>query len=243
MIVYQDIGKGAPIVFIHGLGSKKEAWTPQHVLANHYRLIIPDLRGHGKSPIDTEITIKNFALDIIYLLDYLNIPSATICGLSLGGIIAQEIYWQRPEKVNGLILANTTSYVPFLLTYNAIQHSKRLLWRDKEQLRTHIVQSALYNQSFKEEALDSFQIRDTYIECARAPVGINYFTILPLIQMPVLLVGSSHDQVTPFFNIVMMSNFIKNSQTILFKNTGHLSNIEQKEAFNEAVEQFLQRVG
>ncbi|WP_428910198.1 alpha/beta fold hydrolase [Niallia sp. Krafla_26] len=243
MIVYQDIGKGIPIVFIHGLGSKKEAWEPQHELASHYRLIIPDIRGHGETAIDRDITVKNFALDIIHLLDYLQIPSAYICGLSLGGIIAQEIFWQRPEKVSGLILANTTSYIPVLLSYHSIQRSKQLMMHSKERLRTRIVQTALYNQSFKEEALNGFQIRDTYIDCAKAPIGINYFSILPIIHKPVLLIGGRHDRVTPFLNMVMMGNLIRHSQTILFENTGHLSNIEQKEAFNEAVDQFLQRVG
>ena len=240
MIIYQDIGKGTPIVFIHGLGSKKEAWKPQHELAHDYRLIIPDIRGHGETTMERELTIKNFALDIIYLLDFLNIPSAFICGLSLGGIIAQEIYWQCPEKVKGLILANTTSYVPVLLSFHTIQRSKQLIRHDKEQLRMQIVQNALYNQSLQEEALDGFYIRESYIDCARAPIGINYFSILPFINKPVLLIGGRHDNITPFFNMIMMSYFIKNSQTILFEDTGHLSNIEQKEAFNEAVDQFLQ---
>ncbi|WP_338471144.1 alpha/beta hydrolase [Niallia sp. XMNu-256] len=243
MIVYQDIGKGIPIVFIHGLGSKKEAWEPQHELANHFRLIIPDLRGHGDTALDQDITLKNFALDIIYLLDYLKIPKAFICGLSLGGIIAQEIYWQRPEKVSGLVLANTTSYIPALFSYNTIQRSKQLLHNDRERLRTQIVETSLHNQEYKEEATKVFKIRDSYLDCARAPIGINYFMILPMINKPVLLIGSSHDRVTPFLNVMMMRNFIKDSKIILFKNTGHLSNIERKEAFNDAISQFLCSVG
>ncbi len=243
MIVYQDIGKGIPIVFIHGLGSKKEAWRPQHELADHYRLIIPDLRGHGETQLDHGITVKNFALDIIHLLDYLNIPTAFICGLSLGGMIAQEIYWQRPERVSGLILANTASYIPVLLSYSTIQLSRHLFLHDRDQLRARIVETALYNQSCKIEALEAFQIRDSYIESARAPIGINYFTILPLINKPVLLICGSHDIVTPYQNAVLMNSFLKNSQLILFNNTGHLSNIEQKEAFNEAVSQFLLKAG
>ena len=125
MLVYQDIGKGTPLVMIHGLGSKKEAWEPQHELANLFRLILPDLRGHGETKLDQDLSIKNFAIDIIHLLDFLHIPSAYICGLSLGGIIAQEIYRQHPERVKGLILANTTSYIPALLTYSSIHRSQR----------------------------------------------------------------------------------------------------------------------
>ena len=112
MLTYKDLGQGTPIVLLHGLGSTKEAWVSQHELANKYRLIIPDLRGHGETVINENFTIKNFALDIIQLLEHLNIPSAFICGFSFGGIVAQELYKQRPDLVKGLILSNTTSYIP-----------------------------------------------------------------------------------------------------------------------------------
>jgi 3-oxoadipate enol-lactonase len=132
MLSYNDLGTGTPIVLIHGLGSKKEAWIPQHELANRYRLIIPDLRGHGETIMNEDLTIKNFALDIINLLEYLKISSAFICGLSLGGIVAQELYKQRPEIVRGLILSNTTSYIPFFLANGIIHLSNQLLQTDQQ---------------------------------------------------------------------------------------------------------------
>ena len=73
MLTYKDLGSGTPIVLLHGLGSTKEAWVSQHELANKYRLIIPDLRGHGETVINENFTIKNFALDIIQLIEHLNI--------------------------------------------------------------------------------------------------------------------------------------------------------------------------
>lgn len=242
MLVYQDIGKGTPLVMIHGLGSKKEAWEPQYELANLYRLILPDLRGHGETELDQDLSIKNFAIDIIHLLDFLHIPSAYICGLSLGGIIAQEIYRQHPERVKGLILANTASYIPALLTYSSIRHSQHLLQYDKQRLLTYIVEMSLYNPSYKEEAMRTFQLRDTYASCAMAPVGVNYYTILPTIKKPVLLIGSIHDRVTPIINILSMSYFIQDVQSVYFNHTGHLSNIEKKEPFNKAISDFLKKV-
>jgi 3-oxoadipate enol-lactonase len=242
MLVYQDIGKGTPLVMIHGLGSKKEAWEPQHGLADHYRLILPDLRGHGETKLAQDLSVKNFALDIIHLLDLLEIPSAYICGLSLGGIVAQEIYRQHPERVKGLILANTTSYIPALLTYSSICHSHHLLHYDKHRLLNLIVETSLYDHSYKEEAMDTFQLRDTYSSCAMAPVGINYYPVLPTINKPVLLIGSTHDRITPLINILSMSYFIQDVQSVYFNHTGHLSNIERKEPFNQAISDFLKKV-
>src|SRR3954447_16392816 len=148
MLSYNDLGSGIPIVLIHGLGSKKEAWIPQHELANHYRLVIPDLRGHGETVMNEDFTIKNFALDIINLLEHLNIPAAFICGLSLGGIVAQEIYKQKPEVVKGLILSNTTSYIPVMIATSMIYLSHRLFQTDHQRLIDHIVTTSLYDQSY-----------------------------------------------------------------------------------------------
>ena len=239
MLTYNDLGAGTPIVLLHGLGSKKEAWHPQHVLANQYRLVIPDLRGHGETAINENFTIKNFALDIINLLEHLNIPSAFICGLSLGGIVAQEIYKQCPEIVKGLILSNTTAYIPFAVANSMINLSYRLFKKDQQKLIEHIVVTGLYDKSYKEEARKAFQIRDTYMQSARAPIGINYFSVLPTIRKPVLLIGSTHDKVTPSLNIYLMKTFIRRAYIAILKNTGHLSNIERRDLFNQYIRDFI----
>ena len=142
MLTYKDLGSGTPIVLLHGLGSTKEAWVSQHELANKYRLIIPDLRGHGETVINENFTIKNFALDIIQLIEHLNIPSAFICGFSFGGIVAQELYKQRPDLVKGLILSNTTSYIPPFFASNMINMSQ-------QDLIEHILSTGLYDESYQ----------------------------------------------------------------------------------------------
>ncbi|WP_394238069.1 alpha/beta fold hydrolase [Niallia oryzisoli] len=240
MLAYNDFGSGIPLVLIHGLGSRKEAWCPQYELAEHFRLIIPDLRGHGETGLDNNITVRNFAKDIIKLLDYLCIPSAFIGGLSLGGIVAQELYKQRPELVRGLILSNTTSYIPSLLAFQSITSASIQLRKGRrEKLVDQIVKTSLYDHSYQEEAIDAFYIRDTYLKSAWAPVGVNYFPILPTIKKPVLLIGSTHDRVTPYANIFLMRTYIRNVRTALLKKTGHLSNIERKEEFNQYIRDFI----
>jgi pimeloyl-ACP methyl ester carboxylesterase len=239
MLKYNDLGTGTPVVLIHGLGSKKEAWEPQHELASKHRLIIPDMRGHGETEINEDLTVKNFALDIINLLNHLDIPSAFICGFSLGGIVAQELFKQRPDMVKGLILSNTTSYIPSILANSIINESTKLLQKGEHNLVEHIVTRGLYDKVYKEEARKAFYIRDTYLESAKAPVGLNYFTVLATINKPVLLIGSTHDKVTPYLNIYLMKAFLKQAQHTILKNTGHLSNIEQKDLFNQYVTNFI----
>src|SRR6478735_10307343 len=103
---------GEPLVFIHGLGEVKEGWSNQFEFANQYDLIIPDLRGHGEYITAGEISIKNFAYDVISLLKELGIESAHICGLSMGGMVTQEIYRQAPEMCRSLMLVSTFHFVP-----------------------------------------------------------------------------------------------------------------------------------
>ena len=232
MLTYKDLGSGTPIVLLHGLGSTKEAWVSQHELANKYRLIIPDLRGHGETVINENFTIKNFALDIIQLIEHLNIPSAFICGFSFGGIVAQELYKQRPDLVKGLILSNTTSYIPPFFASNMINMSQ-------QDLIEHILSTGLYDESYREEARKTFHIRDTYMESMKASIGVNYLSLLTTIKKPVLLIGSTHDKVTPSLNLYLMKTFIWRAQIAILKDTGHLSNIEKKDLFNQHIKDFI----
>lgn len=237
MLEHIDVGDGEAILFIHGLGSKKEAWTPQLSLAEKYRLIIPDLRGHGETEIDGDITMEDFAADIIELLDIKGIEQIFVCGLSLGGIVAQELFKQQPRLVKGFILANTTSYIIPMFADRVIEEA--VLHYHEDSFVDKIVRKGLYNRSFVEKAKEAFLIRDSYPASAEAPLGKNYFPLLTHIKQPVLLLGSSHDKVTPILNMWSMKLFLPHAHIKIFWETGHLSNIEKYEEFNQAIDEFV----
>lgn len=237
LLSYTDTGEGTPIVFIHGLGCRKEAWNPQLELANKHRLIIPDLRGHGETELSDKLTIRNFAKDIIKLLEQLNIKSAYICGLSLGGIVAQEIHMQRPDLVKGLILANTTSHISQMFANEMIAKMTRLY--NDGRLLDYISSRGVFDQSYKQHAMNAFNIRDTYLIAAKAGIGKNYYPYLSLIEKSVLLIGSSQDRITPVTEMYMMRYYIRNAKLFVFDNAGHMSNIEQPKKFNKLVDEFI----
>lgn len=239
MLAYDDLGSGEVIVLIHGLGSRKESWTPQHDLAKGYRLIIPDLRGHGKTKNTKNITVANFAKDIVKLLEFLEIGQAYICGLSLGGIVAQEFYKQRPDMVKGLILANTASYIPFWLA-SGVLFNLRNKHKEKDFI-ANVADHGLYNKAFKEEAMSGFLIRSCYMEAAKSAVGLNYTPVLLGITKPVLLIGGTHDNVTPLLNMCYMELFLRDPEKVVLA-AGHLSNVEKREEFNNAVDSFIQNI-
>lgn len=109
-----DEGVGRPVVWLHGLGGTWRDFEPQlDSLADRYRCIVPELRGHGRSPLppgrfDTTV----LAGDVVAVLQALHVDRAVLVGLSLGGLVAQALAVEHPGLVDGLILVATGAKVP-----------------------------------------------------------------------------------------------------------------------------------
>ncbi|MEI8132820.1 MAG: alpha/beta hydrolase [Leptolinea sp.] len=110
-LFYEEIGQGTPIVFLHGFPLDHTTWQPvARLLKDEARCILPDLRGHGNSPvIGTEATIQLMAEDVTLLMDKLEIPQAIIVGHSMGGYVALQLAHSFPDRISGLGLVATRS--------------------------------------------------------------------------------------------------------------------------------------
>ena len=108
-IAYEDVGSGPAVVLLHGYPFNRSLWHAQaEALRQDYRVITPDLRGHGASSVGPlPATIELMAGDVLALLNHLNIDSATIGGLSMGGYVAFACYRLFAPRVRSLILAGT----------------------------------------------------------------------------------------------------------------------------------------
>jgi 3-oxoadipate enol-lactonase len=103
----------APVLLLAGpLGSTLEIWEPQvNVLAERFRVLRYDHRGHGRSPVPTgSYAIADLAIDALALLDRLGIERAAFCGLSLGGIIGIWLAAHAPERLSSLVLCSASAY-------------------------------------------------------------------------------------------------------------------------------------
>lgn len=106
---YESYGEGPPLVFVHGAWVDRRMWEPQvAALAGEYRVIVYDLRGHGRTGSSPErnYTIELLAADLRALIDALDLERPAVCGLSLGGMVAQ-LYAVRYNDLSGLVLADT----------------------------------------------------------------------------------------------------------------------------------------
>ena len=102
---YEESGQGEPVVFIHGFSLDHRIWQDQMEFAKNCRVVVYDVRGHGRSPADPPWTSADQVTDLLALLDHLKIQRANLVGLSMGGGIAVNFALAHPERVKSLVLA------------------------------------------------------------------------------------------------------------------------------------------
>ena len=115
VIHFSDQGRrdGPPLVFINSLGCDFRIWTEvAEILAPEFRIVLYDKRGHGLSDSGpNEADMADYARDLAALLDIVGVGRAAIVGLSIGGLIAQELYRERPDRVGALVLCDTAAKI------------------------------------------------------------------------------------------------------------------------------------
>ena len=111
-MAYSEQGTGETVVLLHGLGSCKEDWQPQlQALVQQYRVIAPDLRGHGATTkAKTGYNIAQYAADVLGLLDALRCDTVHLIGFSLGGMITLEFATRYPERLRSATVISFCMY-------------------------------------------------------------------------------------------------------------------------------------
>jgi pimeloyl-ACP methyl ester carboxylesterase len=162
-------------------------------------------------------------------------------GHSLGGAVVQQIMRKYPHLMLSAILANTTSVFPKCIVNHTIGELEETLdFLTDEQYIEAICERGLYNKGLIQEAKKGFKLRrDTYIQSAKATVGANFLPTIMFFRKPILIIASSHDVVTPSQNAFLTYMFNPFARVKYISKSGHLSNVDNKEEFNETVLDFL----
>ncbi|MCM3114220.1 alpha/beta hydrolase [Neobacillus sp. MER 74] len=244
-IPYLRFGAGEPLVFIHGLGEVKEGWNNQFEFADQFDLIIPDLRGHGEHTTDEKISIPQLAHDIITLLNDLQVESAHVCGLSMGGLVAQEIYRQAPQMCRSLMLVSTFHFIPRPLAKLLINYRRVRSLSTTPSLPTKTAARISLN-SWKGTVYQNFHKfykpnHEVFLKSVKACLEVNNLKLLPQIKVPTLIMGSQYDSVIPVWIQLLMHKQIRHSEFVILRNTGHIAKLEQKDAFNRVIRNFLKK--
>jgi len=253
-IHHQLIGaaEGKPtIVFANSLGTDFRIWRDVVVaLAGEAAIINYDKRGHGLSDIgDAPYKMEDHVGDLIALLEYLNVSNAVICGVSVGGMIAQGVYAQRPDLVSGLILCDTGHKI-----------GNETFWNDRINLISKSGLEAFadtilerwFTSDFRKPDNASFAgyrnmlVRTTlegYIGTCTALRDADYTQEAKRIAVPTLCMVGEQDGSTPPALVEELCALIPKSQVELIADCGHLPSIEQPEAVVQLIRNFLTRNG
>ena len=253
---FTDQGNAASaVLLIHGHPLDKTMWRPQvEFLESSYRVIVPDLRGYGKSGITaaaTETTLERFAADGLALMDFLGIRQFVLGGLSMGGQIVLEMYRQAPDRIQVLLLADT---------FATLDSAERKQWRfttadrlEREGMKTY-AQEELPKMITPGNAQQLPEVAAHVMEMMTStpPRGAaaalrgraqrrNYLPLLSKIRVPTLVVVGREDVYTPVAVAEELSQHIPNAELVVIENAGHMPNLERAGAFNEAIGSWLRR--
>lgn len=208
-------------------------------------MIIPDLRGHGESQEYDNISISVFAQDILSLLASLGIEKAHFCGLSMGGLVVQEIYYQNNQIVQSMVLSNTFSYAPTCLGQLTVMKGARNLHSStSDEYITYTAEKCLYRKETNliDAAKKMFLIKKTpYLASSFSAIKSNYLPILPFVKAPTLIIGGQYDEVNPLFSVLQTKWFMPRAELVILGNCGHLPILEKKNEYNNLLHRFFHK--
>ncbi len=231
------------ILLIHGHPFDHTMWQYQIEELNDSRLILPDLRGYGKTDYKFDkISIEEHALDLALLLDYLNIEKVHLIGLSMGGQIIIEFSRLFPHRVFSLVLCDSNPSGETEITYQSrLKLADRMMAIGMKAYTIQDIDKYLHPDTIKQKGdiySHLFQMMiNTKVENAfashrgRAERRDNS-EYLKEIKVPALIIVGDNDFFTPISEMKEIANKIPNSNFAIIKNSGHMPNMEQAKAFN-----------
>ncbi|MBU3724971.1 MAG: 3-oxoadipate enol-lactonase [Burkholderiaceae bacterium] len=239
---------GRPIVLMsNSLMSDHSMWDPTvPALLKHYQVLRYDTRGHGQTSVTPgPYSIAQLADDAVGLMDALGVAAAHIMGLSMGGMIAQQIGARYPDRALSLLLCDTASEMP-----------PRSMWEERLAIARKdgipgLIDSTIkrwFTAPFIERAPQAIgKVRamilstplEGYINCACAVRDMAQTTMLLKIKAPTLIMTGRQDPACTVDQSMVLHRMINTSKMVVIEDAAHLSNIEQPNIFNREICDFL----
>jgi len=247
---FDDVGKGIPVLFLHGFPHDRSLWSPQlGALAAPARTVCMDLRGFGESAAGAGAGVDGYADDAAALLDGLGIDRAVITGLSMGGY-ATFAFWRRHrDRVRALVLCDTRA--------TADTDASRIARREMQALAEERGSMAVANQMIagmvgkttrekNPELVDALHrmmslapVRGVVDALDALMTRPDSTETLATIDVPTLIIVGEEDVLTPVKDARAMHLAIAGSRLEVIAGAGHVSNAERPATFNHVLSEFL----
>jgi len=254
-IAYESIGTGAPIVLLHPFPVIHEFWKPAaQVLITRYRVILPDLRGHGDSDAGQgPATMDKHALDLARLLDKENVGRAPLIGASIGGYVLFEFWRRFRGRVAGLVLCNSKAQADSAeARAGRLQAAADVLERGTEPFFESMVPKLLgpTTRARRPDLVDGAlrmmrkmsaeDVASVQRGMAERPDSIE---TLKTINVPTLLITGDEDSMTGPPEAELMRKHIRGSELKVIAQAAHYSPWEQPEEVGKLLRQFVDGIG
>ena len=247
-LYYEETGAGPPLLLIHGLGSSTRDWWRQvEHFADQYRVITFDVRGHGRSDKPPgPYHIPLFAEDTAQLLQALDAAPAHVIGLSMGGMIAFQLAADHLDLVRRLVIVNSTPEARLdSLKDRWIYWSRRLVTQVLGVRRTgQFLADRIFQKPEQGTLRQQFEARwaendeAAYLAAIDAIAGWSVEERLPEITCPTLVIAADEDY-TPVADKRRYVAQMPDARLAVVPDSRHATPVEQAEAFNRTVAQFL----
>jgi pimeloyl-ACP methyl ester carboxylesterase len=246
---YLEAGSGRAMILLHAFPLSAEQWLPQLArVPPGWRFVAPDLRGFGgvePGPVPGGITMDTYAADVIELMAHLEIPSAVIAGLSMGGYVAFPMARRAPARVAGLVLADTRAAADTADGRAARDRMLAIVARDGPTGVAREMLPKLLGETTRRDQPDLVDAVQRLIE-HNAPDGIaaavramkdrpDSTPMLSSFTCPVTVICGEEDVITTAAESETMHRAIAGSRFVRIPAAGHLSNLENPTAFTAAL--------
>ena len=251
-LAYTDTAAGPTLVLLHAFPLDREMWRPQlAALAGTARVLAVDLPGFGKTPLPAEPWSVDSAADAVAgLLDVLGLTGRVVVGgLSMGGYVAMAFARRLADRLAGLILADTRAEPD---DDAAKGNREKMIATAKKDGAAAVVEAMLpkllsdATRTGSPAVVENVRAIGTRQTAEGVAAGLAALRDRPdagpgldQLSVPVLVIVGEHDAVTPPTLASAMAGRVYGSEQVTIPNAGHLSNLENPEAFNAAVARFL----
>ena len=246
-LTFEEFGTGDAILLIHGLGGTGNVWGPQAtLLARYFRVIVPDLRGAGRTVGPGDISVATLVGDVLELLDHLDVKLAHVLGHSFGSVIAQHLTVQHPKRVRSLGLIGPIR-VPSEMSVKALRDRAALARKEglvgiantTVQAGTSAATKATRPEvvAFVRE-LVMRQDPARYADTCEAIAAVQP-AALETITCPTLVVTGDEDATSPPAAAKAIADAIPGSRYLILPRCGHWIPLEQAAGLTAALMNFL----
>ena len=238
-----------PLVFINPLGCDLRVWSEvAHILTPDFRVVCYDKRGHGLSEFGPDhAEMADYARDLAALLDVLGVGRAAIVGMSIGGVIAQELYRQRPDLVAALVLCDTAAKIGTDKSWDeriaAVEHG------GIEAVADAVLERWFTPEFRRERAAEFAGVRamltrtpkQGYLAACGALKRADLRPHAGSIEAPTLCLVGDQDGSTPAELVRQTAALIKGSRFEIIPGAGHLPNVEKPAAVARLIAEHVTR--